>query len=194
MLNYEGAIGPFHIKRFHNLHKKGAIYMAKQIDLSGGGTISRRNDPRRLNHLCDGLIEVKHVSRKNHNPVNVIPEPKQIIIEHGKINLILLDDALQRTANVKYYDTLQEVHDEILANPGKLYDLHIGDDANLSEVSSVLTTNYTNQQIVNVYIGACVRSLGTSAFNNSNNNPNNPLKTVTFAPTGCISIGNGAFA
>lgn len=171
--------------------------MAKRIDLSSEGPTPHRNDPRRLNHLCDGLIKIrKHVSHKNHHPVDAspTPSPASIVIEHGKINLILLDDALHRTANVKYYDTLQEVHDEILANPGKLYDLHIGDDANLSEVSNVLITDRTNQQIVNVYIGACVRSLGTMAFNNSNNNPNNPLKTVTFAPTGCVSIGDGAFA
>jgi len=29
MLNNEGAIGPFHIKRFHNLHEKGAYSHGK---------------------------------------------------------------------------------------------------------------------------------------------------------------------
>ena len=60
--------------------------MAKRVDLNGGGPTPHRNDPRRLNHLCDGLIKVrKHVSRKNHNPVDASPtpslEPDPIIID-----------------------------------------------------------------------------------------------------------------
>ena len=173
---------------------KEGFYMPKSIHLTGRGGSPKTMDLKRLNHLKNNLVEFKKIKKSfSYDSIPTL-SPVPIVIDHGKINLILLDDALHRTANVKYYDTLQEVHDEILANPGKLYDLHIGDDANLSEVSNVLITNCTNQQIVNVYIGACVRSLGTMAFNNNPINLNNPLKTVTFAPTGCVSIGDGAFA
>ena len=60
--------------------------MAKRVDLSGGGPTPHHNDPRRLNHLRDGLIKVrKHVSHKNHHPVDASPtpslEPDPIIID-----------------------------------------------------------------------------------------------------------------
>lgn len=113
MLNNEGAVGPFHIKRFHNLFKKGAIYMAR-IDLVGGTRLQQTSNERKLDLISNNTY-ASSTSKKNPAAsfLKDIPTPMRIVnpellARDGKVTVINTTKSTSTFFDIKYFDTVDD--------------------------------------------------------------------------------------
>jgi hypothetical protein len=109
----KGPFGPFHIKRFHNLFKKGAIYMAR-IDLVGGTRLQQISNEKKLDLISNNTY-ASSTSKKNPAAsfLKDIPTPMRIVnpellARDGKVTVINTAKSTSTFFDIKYFETVDD--------------------------------------------------------------------------------------
>lgn len=125
----------------------------------------------RLNHIVNRkkLVNIINKTKSNYDYSSLMesetqqdPEPEPIVYDPTGIAVIL-----RSTGDVQYVDTYQEAVTILKDNPDNMYDIHVGDDCdrtNVANVPRMIFDSITN--LINIYLGDNVMNIDYGAFNN----------------------------